>query len=44
MDMHGTTYYTAPFGVWPVRRPSGKPWLIKRALDAGAYGIFIPCR
>lgn len=32
-----------PFGVSPiVRIPAGEPWMIKRALDAGAHGIAVP--
>ncbi|CAH0057986.1 unnamed protein product [Clonostachys solani] len=43
MEMQSAINSIAPFGVSPlVRLPSGEPWLIKRALDAGAHGIVIP--
>lgn len=43
MEMHHAIHAIAPFGVSPiVRLPAGEPWLIKRALDAGAHGIIIP--
>ncbi|OAA68525.1 Pyruvate/Phosphoenolpyruvate kinase [Niveomyces insectorum RCEF 264] len=42
-EMHAAIHAIAPFGVSPiVRLPSGEPWMIKRALDAGAHGIAIP--
>lgn len=42
-EMHTAIQAIAPFGVSPiVRLPSGEAWLIKRALDAGAHGIFVP--
>ncbi|AFR94605.1 HpcH/HpaI aldolase/citrate lyase [Cryptococcus neoformans var. grubii H99] len=42
-EMQAAIQAIVPFGVSPiVRIPAGEPWMIKRALDAGAHGIAVP--
>ncbi|KII84830.1 hypothetical protein PLICRDRAFT_146366 [Plicaturopsis crispa FD-325 SS-3] len=42
-EMHASVPAIAATGVAPVvRLPAGEPWMIKRALDAGAHGLMIP--
>ena len=42
-QMHESVTAIAAMSVSPiVRIPSTEPWMIKRALDAGAHGVMVP--